>query len=111
MTEDEFDSLKEHVGLASQYSHRYKKTILDATDANGQPYWNHPKIFCPFHFMNEHTYPAWTNVAFVEGYVVNQVLCLTIQDIKAGQELFVNYGADVDRHSWTDSRKSAGSRT
>jgi coenzyme F420-reducing hydrogenase gamma subunit len=65
------------------------------------PFWNHPKIFCPFHFMNEHQQKA--NVAFVEGYVVNQVLVMSIKNIEPGQELFVNYGKDVDRAYWNPS--------
>ena len=40
------------------------------------------------------------NIAFVEGYVVNQVLCMSTREISKGQELFVNYGEDVDRFEW-----------
>ena len=98
MTEDDFDSLKAHVGKASQYCHRYRNMILDATDDQGMPFINHPKILCPFHFMNEDLDRA--NVAFVEGYVVNQVLCMATKHIKKGQELFVSYGTDVDRSLW-----------
>ncbi|KAJ1936515.1 hypothetical protein GGF37_005577, partial [Kickxella alabastrina] len=54
MTEDEFDSLKENVGMASHYSIMYRKTVLDATDENGLPYTDPlGALYCPFHFMNE----------------------------------------------------------
>ncbi len=72
--------------------------VLDATDEQGQPFTHHPRLFCPFHFMNEDK--ARRNVAFVEGHVVNQVLCMTTRTIRAGQELFVDYGKDVDRDHW-----------
>ncbi len=84
--------------------HRYRRTILDATDDLGQPFLNHPRIFCPFHFMNEDLTRA--NIAFVEGYIVNQVLCMSTRTIKAGQELFVNYGDDVDRNKWMEAEKT-----
>ncbi|KAJ1669537.1 hypothetical protein EV182_008715, partial [Spiromyces aspiralis] len=38
MTEDEFDSLKENLGLCSHYSIMYRRTVLDACDENGQPF-------------------------------------------------------------------------
>ncbi|KND03456.1 uncharacterized protein SPPG_00939 [Spizellomyces punctatus DAOM BR117] len=96
MTEDEFDSLKDGVGLASHYAHQYRLTVLDATDEKGQPYWNHPRIFCPFHFMNED--PKRANIVFKEGHQVNQVLCMTTREIQPGDELFANYGKSVERH-------------
>ncbi|KAJ3056159.1 hypothetical protein HK097_007883 [Rhizophlyctis rosea] len=97
MTEDDYDSTKDHVGMASHYSHRYRKTILDATDDQGQPFTEtHPKLFCPFHFMNEH--PERANMKFLDGYIVNQVICMTTKEIQAGEELFANYGKDVERH-------------
>ncbi|KAJ3044467.1 hypothetical protein HDV00_001894 [Rhizophlyctis rosea] len=100
MTEDDFDSSKDRVGVASQYSHRYRRTILDATDDNGQPFYNHPRLFCPFHFMNEDSTRA--NMGFLEGAKVNQVICYTLREIQPGEELFANYGKDVDRH-WTEA--------
>ncbi|OMJ16582.1 hypothetical protein AYI69_g7786 [Smittium culicis] len=100
MTEDEFDSLKDRVGISSRYSIMYLKTVLDATDDNGYPYrdQNGP-IFCPFHFMNEDRENNNFNIVFDEGSVVNQVICYTIRDIQEGEELFVHYGFEVDRES------------
>ncbi|KAF7732889.1 hypothetical protein EC973_000165 [Apophysomyces ossiformis] len=98
MTEDEFDSLKDGVGRASEYSMMYRKTVLDATNEEGYPY-NDPdgEMYCPFHFMNE-TNQAGANMVFVEGALVNQVICWTKRDIEEGEELLVWYGRDVDRH-------------
>ncbi|CAM0138322.1 unnamed protein product [Umbelopsis sp. WA50703] len=102
MTEDEFDSLKDNVGMASQYSIMYRKTVLDATDANGMPYTDQQgEMYCPFHFMNENEEKN-SNITFLEGALVNQVICWTKRDIKKGEELFVWYGRDVDRH-WEDA--------
>ncbi|KAI8602545.1 hypothetical protein EDD21DRAFT_284800, partial [Dissophora ornata] len=96
MTENEFDSLKDGVGMASQYSVMYRRTVLDATDEKGQPYTepNGP-MYCPFHFMNE---DPDGNVSFITGSIVNQVICTTNRDVKAGEELFVFYGREMDRH-------------
>ncbi|KAI8391413.1 uncharacterized protein BYT42DRAFT_556791, partial [Radiomyces spectabilis] len=87
MTEDEFDSMKEDVGRASEYSMMYRKTVLDATNAEGQPYTDpNGDIFCPFHFINgaSETEP---NVAFTEGTIANQMVCWTKKEIRAGEEL------------------------
>ncbi|KAI8085759.1 uncharacterized protein B0P05DRAFT_569975 [Gilbertella persicaria] len=98
MTEDEFDSLKDRVGRSSEYSIMYRKTVLDATDDQGEPVTDESSPrFCPFHFMNETDWKHAT-VAFVEGVVVNQVICWTRKEIQADEELLVWYGADVDRH-------------
>ncbi|KAJ2673906.1 hypothetical protein IWW42_002036 [Coemansia sp. RSA 1085] len=102
MTEDEFDSLKENKGLASHYSIMYRKTVLDATDAEGMPFTD-PKgpLYCPFHFMNEaRSSDKGCNIAFLEGVKVNQIICLTTRKIKEGEELFVSYGNEVDRSHW-----------
>ncbi|KAI9470914.1 MAG: hypothetical protein EXX96DRAFT_458477, partial [Benjaminiella poitrasii] len=104
MTEDEFDSLKDRVGRASEYSIMYRRTVLDATDNAGEPVTDEKsERFCPFHFMNE-TDQQHATIAFVEGIVVNQVICWTRKDIEAGEELLVWYGADVDRH-WAQRQK------
>lgn len=96
MTENEFDSLKDGVGQASQYSIMYRRTVLDATDENGQPYRDpQGRLYCPFHFMNE---DPNGNVSFITGSVVNQVICTTNRDVKANEELFVFYGKEMDRH-------------
>ncbi|KAJ2801594.1 hypothetical protein H4R20_003608 [Coemansia guatemalensis] len=107
MTEDEFDSLKEPVGLSSHYSIMYRKTVLDATDENGMPYTDpNGPLYCPFHFMNEARESdagdasSRCNITFLEGVVVNQIICLTTRNIKKGEELFVSYGSEVDRSHW-----------
>ncbi|KAI8598477.1 hypothetical protein EDD21DRAFT_340987 [Dissophora ornata] len=95
MTENEFDSLKDGLGVASHYSIMYRRTVLDATDENGMPYSDpNGRLYCPFHFMNED--PSG-NITFITGSVVNQVICQTNRDVKAGEELFVFYGKEVDR--------------
>jgi prepilin-type processing-associated H-X9-DG protein len=94
--EDEFDSLKEGVGVASQYAHRYKNTVLDATNEQGILYDEViPELFCPFHYINEDLKKA--NVAFIDGHVVNQIICMTLKDIQIGEELYVNYGPEISR--------------
>ncbi|PVU90305.1 hypothetical protein BB559_004694 [Furculomyces boomerangus] len=101
MTEDEFDSLKDRVGLASSYSIMYRKTVLDGTDENGMPYTDlNGPVFCPFHFMNDDREDLNSNVTFVEGRFVNQVIVFTIRNIMPNEELFVYYGSEVDRGSW-----------
>ena len=110
MTEDEFDSLKDRVGRASEYSIMYRTTVLDATDENGQPVTDpeNPR-YCPFHFMNESDEKG-ANILFVEGVVVNQVICWTKRDIQPDEELFVWYGRDVDRH-WDSGKKKRHGQT
>ncbi|KAI9245352.1 hypothetical protein BDA99DRAFT_447909 [Phascolomyces articulosus] len=106
MTEDEYDSLKDGVGRASEYSIMYRRTVLDATDESGQPFTDpEGPMFCPFHFMNE-TSEKQANILFIEGAVVNQVICWTKRDIEPDEELFVWYGRDVDRH-WTPAPSSS----
>ncbi|KAJ2014224.1 hypothetical protein GGI03_002142 [Coemansia sp. RSA 2337] len=106
MTEDEFDSLKEKVGLASHYSIMYRKTVLDATDKDGMPYTDPDgPLYCPFHFMNEDREGQRYNITFLEGVKVNQIICLTSRAIKRGEELFVSYGDEVDRSHWDDEAK------
>jgi hypothetical protein len=94
--EDEFDNYKERIGLASRYAIMYRRTVLDATDADGNT-WDaiDGPIYCPFHFMNED--PARGNVAFVEGSSVNQVICMTTRYVYKGEELFAYYGTEIDR--------------
>ncbi|CAO3599725.1 unnamed protein product [Absidia cylindrospora] len=117
MTEYEFDSMKEKVGRASEYSIKYRKTILDATDDQGEPYTlkndsdsskhndtdeHQPQLLCPFHYMNEAKDEAMANILFVEGVVVNQVICWSKRLILPGEELLVWYGTDVNRY-WKDN--------
>ncbi|KAI9321597.1 hypothetical protein BX666DRAFT_1849918 [Dichotomocladium elegans] len=102
MTEDEYDSLKDGVGRASEYSIMYRRTVLDATDDAGQPFTDpEGPVYCPFHFMNE-TSEKQANILFIEGAVVNQVILWTKRDIQPGEELLVWYGRDVDRY-WESS--------
>ncbi|RKP06347.1 hypothetical protein THASP1DRAFT_31829 [Thamnocephalis sphaerospora] len=111
MNEDEFDTLKDGVGLASHYSIMYRRTVLDATDDDGQP-WTDPNalvnggMYCPFHFMNEDV--GRGNVAFIEGSDVNQVICMTTHPVREGEELFAYYGSEVDRH-WASELARRGS--
>ncbi|KAF9082929.1 hypothetical protein BGX23_011951 [Mortierella sp. AD031] len=106
MTENEFDSLKDGVGVASHYSIMYRRTVLDATDEKGMPYSDpNGRLYCPFHFMNED--PSG-NITFITGSVVNQVICQTNRDVKAGEELFVFYGKEVDRF-WAQGQDGSGS--
>ncbi|KAJ2009164.1 hypothetical protein GGI04_000677 [Coemansia thaxteri] len=111
MTEDEFDSLKEKVGLASHYSIMYRKTVLDATDESGMPYTDPSgPLYCPFHFMNEDRVGQMYNITFLEGAKVNQIICLTSRAVKAGEELFVSYGDEVDRSHWDSGKDGSGSQ-
>lgn len=106
MTENEFDSIKDGVGVASHYSIMYRRTVLDATDEKGMPYSDpNGRLYCPFHFMNE---DPNGNITFITGAVVNQVICTTNRDIKAGEELFVFYGKEVDRF-WQEEGGEDGS--
>ncbi|KAG0096109.1 hypothetical protein BGZ93_005002 [Podila epicladia] len=106
MTENEFDSLKDGVGVASHYSIMYRRTVLDATDEKGMPYSDPAgRLYCPFHFMNED--PSG-NITFITGSVVNQVICTTNRDITAGEELFVFYGKEVDRF-WAQNQEGSES--
>ncbi|KAI8322884.1 hypothetical protein GQ54DRAFT_297162 [Martensiomyces pterosporus] len=110
MTEDEFDSLKDNVGVASHYSIMYRKTVLDATDEHGAPYTDPDgPLYCPFHFMNEDRDGKHCNIVFLEGAKVNQIICLTSRDIKAGEELLVSYGDEVDRSHWEGNQDSGSS--
>ncbi|RKP12540.1 hypothetical protein BJ684DRAFT_20928 [Piptocephalis cylindrospora] len=98
--EDDFDRDKDGIGIASSYSIRYRHTVLDATDAFGQPF-DQPgisPIYCPWHYMNEDTNRG--NVLFVEGACVNMVICMSTRRIGSGEELFVYYGTDVERDEW-----------
>jgi hypothetical protein len=106
MTEDEYDSLKDRVGRASEYSIKYRRTVLDATDDQGEPITDElsPR-FCPFHFMNETKDAKDASVAFVEGYVVNQVICWTRKEIQPGEELLAWYGLDVNRY-WLNEEQN-----
>lgn len=107
MTEDEFDSLKDRVGRSSEYSIMYRRTVLDATDDSGQPITDESSPrFCPFHYMNETSSQKTASVAFVEGAIVNQIICWTKKDIEKGEELLVWYGKDVHRY-WTEEEEEA----
>ncbi|KAK3811434.1 MAG: hypothetical protein J3R72DRAFT_376706, partial [Linnemannia gamsii] len=110
MTENEFDSLKEGVGAASQYSIMYRRTVLDATDEQGQPFKQQQgdsgkgqvegqvegeELLCPFHFLNE---DKDGNVSFITGSQVNQVICTTNRRVMAGSELLVFFPRESERH-------------
>ncbi|KAF8929584.1 hypothetical protein BGZ47_000978 [Haplosporangium gracile] len=115
MSENEFDSLKEGVGAASQYSIMYRRTVLDATDEQGMPFkldsttlpWEQQQqmmvdgqvegqeLLCPFYFLNE---DQDGNVSLITGSVVNQVICTTNRPVRAGDELVVFFARDLERH-------------
>lgn len=101
--EDEFDYLKGNCRHANEFAHKYRLTVLDATDENGMPFYNHPRIFCPFHFINESI--GRQNLAFLEGLDVNQIFCVSTKPIYPGEETFVSYGPDVER-SWLDENQA-----
>ncbi|KAJ3154539.1 Histone-lysine N-methyltransferase setd7 [Geranomyces michiganensis] len=109
MTEDEFDSLKGTVGVSNAYAHRYRLTVIDGTNDEGQPYpVDNPHFYCPFHFVNEDARRA--NMLFYAGPQVNQIICITTKDIQPGEELFVNYGTAVERHWDLPPEEARGSR-
>lgn len=115
MSENEFDSLKEGVGAASQYAIMYRRTVLDATDEQGVPFklnsttlpWAQQQqivvdgqvegqeLLCPFYVLNE---DLDGNVSLITGSVVNQVTCTTNRDVKKGDELVVFFARDSERH-------------
>ncbi|KAI8334185.1 hypothetical protein BC941DRAFT_356691 [Chlamydoabsidia padenii] len=113
MTEYEFDSMKEKVGRASEYSICYRRTVLDATNEKGEPYTlpdNDDEPLCPFHYMNEAKEESLANILFVEGVVVNQVICWSKRLILPGEELFVWYGKDVNRYWDNDNNNNKKQR-
>jgi hypothetical protein len=84
LSEEEFESMKDGIGKALNYSFMYKKTIIDPTDKNGELY---NQIICPFHYIRETTAKDEANVVFYEGEIVNQIICWTKKDILPGEEL------------------------
>jgi prepilin-type processing-associated H-X9-DG protein len=74
---------------------------LDATDEAGMPY---SENLCPFPYINED--PPRSNVAFVDGHIVNQILVMTTRDIQPEEELFVDYGHEMDRTLWGQSKSA-----
>ncbi|KAF9547654.1 hypothetical protein EC957_008011 [Mortierella hygrophila] len=115
ISENEFDSLKEGVGAASQYAIMYRRTVLDATDEQGLPFkldsttlpWEQQQrivvdgqvegqeLLCPFNVLNE---DLDGNVSLITGSVVNQVICTTNRYVKEGEELVVFFARDSERH-------------
>jgi hypothetical protein len=115
MSENEFDSLKEGVGSASQYAIMYRRTVLDATDEQGLPFkldnttlpWEQQQqvvvegqvegheLLCPFYLLNE---DQDGNVSLITGSVVNQVICTTNRTVNAGDELVVFFARESERH-------------
>lgn len=94
MTEDEFDSMKDGIGQASDYSYMYRKTVIDPTDENGRLYYFNGGPLCPFHYIKETSIPEKVNVVFYEGNHINQIICWTKKDISQGDELFSFYQND-----------------
>jgi hypothetical protein len=97
MAESDFDAVKEGVGVASRYVFYYRNNVLDPTDDQGVLYDSYvDELNCPFLYINEDQKKP--NVAFIEGSECNQIICVSIQDISPGEELFVNYGKGIDRY-------------
>lgn len=94
LAEEDFDKSKASVGRAKEFVHRYQNMVIDATNEVGEPY---PKsvVNCPFHYMNEDL--DRRNVIYQDGLQTNQIICTTIKDIHAGEELFTSYGKDMER--------------
>ncbi|KAI8079504.1 uncharacterized protein B0P05DRAFT_457786, partial [Gilbertella persicaria] len=90
MTEDEFDSLKDGLGKASEMAIMYRKTVIDPTNSEGNLYF-HPtgEPLCPFHCIEETPIRENVNIAFYEGDTVNQIVCWTKREIEKGEQLFV----------------------
>ncbi|KAI9271827.1 hypothetical protein BDA99DRAFT_557039 [Phascolomyces articulosus] len=87
MTTDEFESLKESVGNAKEYSVTYKgKTVLDPTNDHGSLY-EKEVIFCPFHYIRQSNSSQEANVQLLDGPVLNQIICWTRCAIAEGEEL------------------------
>lgn len=90
MSKHEFAVLKEGVGNAAQYCVLYgQKTILDATNDDGQPYQENGISLCPFHVMRETKDTQNVNVCLLEGVIKNQVICWTRRMIQQGDELML----------------------
>ncbi|KAI8389507.1 hypothetical protein BD560DRAFT_381910 [Blakeslea trispora] len=91
MTEDEFDSLKDGLGKASEMAVMYRKTVIDPTDSQGELYLD-PLLgepLCPFHVVRETSIREKANILFYEGETVNQIVCWTKRDIDEDEELLV----------------------
>lgn len=95
MTEDEFDSMKDGIGQASDYSYMYRKTVIDPTDENGRIYYYNGGPLCPFHYIKETSILEKVNVVFYEGDHINQIVCWAKKDILPGEELFSYYQNNV----------------
>ncbi|KAI9315678.1 hypothetical protein BX666DRAFT_334290 [Dichotomocladium elegans] len=94
LTSDEFDSLKDGIGVAAEKCVLYGKNILDPTDDEGQLL--HKEIYCPFHYMRETTDPMQANMLLLEGTVLNQVICWTKREIQQGEELLLIDKKDLE---------------
>jgi hypothetical protein len=88
-TEDEFELFKEDQGNATRYCVMYGRTVLDATDDQGQLFLGDSKVYCPFHFMRQAPTPELANVLLLKGKIYNQVICWTKRSIAPDEELLV----------------------
>ncbi|KAJ3339859.1 hypothetical protein HDU93_007744 [Gonapodya sp. JEL0774] len=106
MLEDEYDARKEHMLLSNMYTIRYGHIVLDATDPDGMPFTK-PSLpgYCCLHFINEDK--TRINVEYIMGAKVNQIIVRTCRDILKGEELFVDYGDEVDRSKWATPEANA----
>ncbi|CAO3592693.1 unnamed protein product [Absidia cylindrospora] len=89
--EDEFQLFKEDKGEATEYSLLHGRTVLDATDDDGQPFTDPTKefetIYCPFHFIRQAVSSDNANILFLRGKIYNQVICWTKRAIQPNEEL------------------------
>ncbi|KXS20624.1 hypothetical protein M427DRAFT_66573 [Gonapodya prolifera JEL478] len=106
MMEDEYDARKEHMLLSNMYTIRYGHIVLDATDPEGLPFTKPGEPgYCCLHFINEDK--TRVNVEYIMGAKVNQIIVRTCRDIQKGEELFVDYGDEVDRTKWATPEANA----
>ncbi|ORZ23119.1 hypothetical protein BCR42DRAFT_129500 [Absidia repens] len=91
--EDEFQLFKEDKGQAAEYSLLHGRTVLDATNDEGQLFTDSTKefetIYCPFHFIRQADSPDKANILFLRGKIYNQVICWTKRVIQKNEELLV----------------------
>ncbi|KAI8333286.1 hypothetical protein EDC96DRAFT_451243 [Choanephora cucurbitarum] len=104
MTEDEFDSLKDGIGKASEMAVMYRKTVIDPTDSQGEIYVDPSsgEPLCPFHYIRETSIRDKANITLYEGDIVNQIVCWTKREINENEELLVySYATELNTYQNT----------
>ncbi|KAI8993692.1 hypothetical protein BDB01DRAFT_903165 [Pilobolus umbonatus] len=100
MTEDEFDSLKDGVGYASEYSIMYQKMVLDPTDTDGSLYYINGEPLCPFHLLHETSDFSKANIILYESHISNQIICCTKRVVECGEELLLYSNVSSGQSNW-----------